>query len=1250
MPPKFEDLRQPDIRDDEEDDKDATCSICSRVFIEPVRLPCSHIFDRQCILNWQQMKSSCPLCRAPLPGKLPETDTSLQDRLWTLFPDDLRGRHEEQSAEEANWVNIFVSHSQRNAQVLCRLLRIGAIEHTSVLKPFLVFPRSQFLPPSSRVLAYSKRMLPIPALSFAVLPPETHVSLVDVADIHHGDKVLVAGAGCGILPVVCSLLACDAPSSTALPALLTSDSSPSADLASPAAVSGGARGAAAGSSALFSASTQGGVRGPAGGRGAAAASTSPSGGPAGSAGGSDSRKPDGIVYAVDIRAGVVAYAQRQLPVHKRIFQAYPMHQSELLAVGVGFWGYVIPGPGSQSPSVPGGSPPVPIPEGPLDPARPPPGALRCVLRVTQAGSQGPAGLLLYPRFRCTTYTCGEVKSPPPARGAKATAEPLRIVLKESQVLQPGRSIGRTLPVEHDITFTTDGVGYGTSSDGGRIALSVWLPSHERLDVARALHRLSIHQADVTTMPVPHETGKFDVAIVAAAATDEQIVDIGRRLVRPGGRVVGIVDNQVAGFEVQNATPWISRVASGRPAQSTPLDTNVPEALSAVPPGRVPPGGCVVCTLCGAVIAREPAVESLVCRYGEDLMLWGSHTVAVRKKHWEARSISPGPVLGAMVSLDCPKVQTVKCFRCDLTVGVVAQADMPTRAPGEHILGMLFLALKFVDVLGPSATPPPVALGVTGPAVAAGHAARRVTVADELAQPRTLGLDGDPPPRDELDTIHMMHKRAFVLASTMGASEPSVRLDIAHQQVALFVTRAPQPRKLRQPLTWQVAAQALPSPRPDPRAVSHVVLSVFQAAIDELSAGQTGTDEPRTAFPSDPRSWMPPQWSREGVEMANIESFQTQQAPPGAPCVAPPPGGPVASAGSPSPQGGPSAAAGHMASPSYNAPDQPRHVSRPVPPGTTPAPVYPRPHPQATSPGSASRAPPGPPVSPRVRIPPSVHGAQTTTSPRGPISPPVGGTPRGGTQGRNAGPQSQPPTHATRSGMLNLSVVSNMRRSGSTGALPATTFSPGGSRPLPGASAHLPAPPSPHPATSSHHGSPAPVNMHQRSPPSLARADPSMGVDGEGIAGPRDQSIAFEASRSMRLNAPSSPGATSSFGAQPRSSSPVPYASPGSHGGPRPPSQSRPPALHGGNMPPVTGSPSAGHMRSPHDALPGANRSMSSPHPPPTVPAGSGGSLHVSPQSGTRPRRGSGNSATAQGSGSRHGHHGVIGSFRGLFGR
>ncbi|KAF2163747.1 hypothetical protein M409DRAFT_25931 [Zasmidium cellare ATCC 36951] len=50
--------------------EDQDCPICYNPFTDPVKFPCSHIFDRECATEWLQGfgVNTCPKCRAPLFG------------------------------------------------------------------------------------------------------------------------------------------------------------------------------------------------------------------------------------------------------------------------------------------------------------------------------------------------------------------------------------------------------------------------------------------------------------------------------------------------------------------------------------------------------------------------------------------------------------------------------------------------------------------------------------------------------------------------------------------------------------------------------------------------------------------------------------------------------------------------------------------------------------------------------------------------------------------------------------------------------------------------------------------------------------------------------------------------------------------------------------------------------------------------------------------------------------------------------
>ncbi|KAI9221853.1 hypothetical protein BC828DRAFT_404554 [Blastocladiella britannica] len=55
--------------------KDATCPVCTDV-LDPAAsdlrsLPCNHIFDKECLVPWLQLRNTCPMCRHELPTDAP---------------------------------------------------------------------------------------------------------------------------------------------------------------------------------------------------------------------------------------------------------------------------------------------------------------------------------------------------------------------------------------------------------------------------------------------------------------------------------------------------------------------------------------------------------------------------------------------------------------------------------------------------------------------------------------------------------------------------------------------------------------------------------------------------------------------------------------------------------------------------------------------------------------------------------------------------------------------------------------------------------------------------------------------------------------------------------------------------------------------------------------------------------------------------------------------------------------------------
>ncbi|XP_034037429.1 LON peptidase N-terminal domain and RING finger protein 3-like [Thalassophryne amazonica] len=97
---------------------DLECSLCMRLFYEPVTTPCGHTFCQQCLKRCLDHNPKCPLCKEELSEYLVQRQyckTELMEKLISkYFPDDLMERqkiHWEEMAELSNLnknVPIFV--------------------------------------------------------------------------------------------------------------------------------------------------------------------------------------------------------------------------------------------------------------------------------------------------------------------------------------------------------------------------------------------------------------------------------------------------------------------------------------------------------------------------------------------------------------------------------------------------------------------------------------------------------------------------------------------------------------------------------------------------------------------------------------------------------------------------------------------------------------------------------------------------------------------------------------------------------------------------------------------------------------------------------------------------------------------------------------------------------------------------------------------------------------------------------------
>lgn len=58
--------------------QDLTCSVCYNIYSDPVLLPCSHSFCRECLKNSRRFHKTCPICRKELKSGEEVTNLALK--------------------------------------------------------------------------------------------------------------------------------------------------------------------------------------------------------------------------------------------------------------------------------------------------------------------------------------------------------------------------------------------------------------------------------------------------------------------------------------------------------------------------------------------------------------------------------------------------------------------------------------------------------------------------------------------------------------------------------------------------------------------------------------------------------------------------------------------------------------------------------------------------------------------------------------------------------------------------------------------------------------------------------------------------------------------------------------------------------------------------------------------------------------------------------------------------------------------
>ncbi|XP_010011981.1 PREDICTED: LON peptidase N-terminal domain and RING finger protein 1-like [Nestor notabilis] len=89
---------------------DMECSLCIRMFFEPVTTPCGHTFCKECLERCLDHRPNCPLCKQSLREYLKAGNYNptvlLQDIILATFPSELAERRDLHQAEMAELSNL----------------------------------------------------------------------------------------------------------------------------------------------------------------------------------------------------------------------------------------------------------------------------------------------------------------------------------------------------------------------------------------------------------------------------------------------------------------------------------------------------------------------------------------------------------------------------------------------------------------------------------------------------------------------------------------------------------------------------------------------------------------------------------------------------------------------------------------------------------------------------------------------------------------------------------------------------------------------------------------------------------------------------------------------------------------------------------------------------------------------------------------------------------------------------------------